>query len=138
MQAEGHLHEAVQDIENYVKGGFLALQYGSINYLPCYAAAGLLVKLGLFHTHGEVWSSSVSMLLPYLRNTHKVFCQYQHLYTDGADLVCASAGDARPVLVCYILFCIPVMRAENMYPTHSICAASCLCFALLRACCRNV
>ncbi|KAL3147880.1 hypothetical protein ABBQ32_002601 [Trebouxia sp. C0010 RCD-2024] len=53
-KAEGHLHEAVQDIENYVKGGFAALQYGSINYLPCYAAAGLLVKLGLFNTLGEV------------------------------------------------------------------------------------
>ena len=63
--------KAVQDIENYVKGGFLALQYGSINYLPCYAAAGLLVKLGLFNTHGEVWSSSVSMLLPYSSNTHE-------------------------------------------------------------------
>ncbi|KAL3155475.1 hypothetical protein ABBQ38_011029 [Trebouxia sp. C0009 RCD-2024] len=53
-QAEGQLHDAVQDIENYVKGGFAALQYGSINYLPCYAAAGLLVKLGLFNTLGEV------------------------------------------------------------------------------------
>ena len=64
MRAEGHLHEAVQDIENYVKGGFAALQYGSINYLPCSAAAGLLVKLGLFDTLGKVWSSHVSMLLP--------------------------------------------------------------------------
>ncbi|KAL3138704.1 hypothetical protein ABBQ32_006459 [Trebouxia sp. C0010 RCD-2024] len=51
LKAEGHLHEAVQ---NYVRGGFAALQYGSINYLPCYAAAGLLVKLGLFNTLGGV------------------------------------------------------------------------------------
>lgn len=71
MQAEGHLHEAVQDIENCVKGGFAALQYGSINYLPCYAAAGLIVKLGLFNTLGEVWSSYLSMLLPYCSNTHE-------------------------------------------------------------------
>lgn len=57
LQAEGHLQEAVEDIVNYVKGGFSALQYGNISYLPCYAAAGLLIKLGLFNTHGEVWSS---------------------------------------------------------------------------------
>ena len=66
MQAEGHLHEAVQDIdiESYVKGGFAALQYGSINYLPCYAAAGLLVKLGLFNTLGKVWSSYITYMFP--------------------------------------------------------------------------
>ncbi len=59
MQAEGRIHEAVEDIEKYVKGGFSPLQYGSVKYLPCYAAAGLLIKLGLFNHLGEVWSSCV-------------------------------------------------------------------------------
>ena len=54
LQAEGHLHEAAQDIVNYVRGGFSALQYGPIKYLPCYAAAGLLIKLGIFNSFGEV------------------------------------------------------------------------------------
>lgn len=54
LQAEGHLHEAVQGIVTYVKGGFSALQYGAIDYLPCYAAAGLLVKLGMFNSSGAV------------------------------------------------------------------------------------
>lgn len=54
LQAEGHLHEAAQDIVNYVQGGFSALQYGAINYLPCYAAAGLVVKLGMFNSLGKV------------------------------------------------------------------------------------
>ncbi|DBB09782.1 TPA: hypothetical protein ACH3X3_001411 [Trebouxia sp. C0006] len=53
-KAEGHLHEAAQDIVNYVQGGFSALQYGAINYLPCYAAAGLVVKLGMFNSLGKV------------------------------------------------------------------------------------
>lgn len=62
MQAEGHIHEAVKDLVKYVKGGFSALQYDSMEYLPCYAAAGLLIKLGLFKlglfNHlGKVWSS---------------------------------------------------------------------------------
>ncbi len=48
VQADGDLHEAVKDIEEYVKGGFLALLYGRIQYLPCYAAAGLRINLGLF------------------------------------------------------------------------------------------
>ena len=76
MQAEGHLHEAVQDIENYVKEGFSALQYGSISYLPCYAAAGLLVKLGLFNTLGGVWSFCVSMLLSYCSTLIKYCFRY--------------------------------------------------------------
>lgn len=54
MQAEGHLHEAAQDLVNYVQGGLPALQYGSINYLPCYAAAGLLIKLGNIYSLGKV------------------------------------------------------------------------------------
>lgn len=54
MQAEGHIHEAVKDLVKYVKGGFSALQYDSMEYLPCYAAAGLLIKLGLFNHLGKV------------------------------------------------------------------------------------
>lgn len=56
LQEEGQLDEAAESIVNYVRGGFAVLQYGSINYLPCYAAAGLLVKLGIFDSHGKVWS----------------------------------------------------------------------------------
>lgn len=63
LQAEGHLYEAAQDIVNYVTGGFSALQYGSINYLPCYAAAGLLVKLGIFNCLGEVGLCSALLTL---------------------------------------------------------------------------
>ena len=59
MQAEGHINEAACDIVNYVRGGFSALQYGSVNYLPCYAAAGLLIKLGMFNNTGQVCSSRV-------------------------------------------------------------------------------
>ena len=55
LQTEGHLHKAAQDIVNYVRGGFSALQYGTIKYLPCYAAAGLHIKLGSFNSLGEVW-----------------------------------------------------------------------------------
>lgn len=56
LQAEGQLHEAARDIVNYVQGGFSALQHGAIdiNYLPCYAAAGLVVKLGMFNSLGKV------------------------------------------------------------------------------------
>lgn len=46
-KAEGHIHK-VRDLVKYVNGGFSALQYDSIKYLLCYAAAGLLIKLGLF------------------------------------------------------------------------------------------
>lgn len=71
LQAEGHLHEAAQDIVNYVRGGFSALQYGTIKYLPCYAAAGLLIKLGSFNSLGEVWSSHALLML-------KLWLQYQN------------------------------------------------------------
>lgn len=55
LQDKGHLHEAAENIQEYVRGGFSSLQYGTIDYLPCYAAAGLLVKLGMIHTCGKVW-----------------------------------------------------------------------------------
>ncbi len=58
VQADGDLHEAVKDIEECVKGGFLALLYGRIQYLPCYATAGLRINLGLFNHLGKVCVAS--------------------------------------------------------------------------------
>ena len=45
---------AEADVEKYVAGGLHPLHYGSVKYLPCYAAAGARVKLGYFDQAGQV------------------------------------------------------------------------------------
>ncbi|KAL3148601.1 hypothetical protein ABBQ38_014029 [Trebouxia sp. C0009 RCD-2024] len=45
---------AEADVAKYVAGGLLPLHYGSIKYLPCYAAAGARIKLGYFDQSGKV------------------------------------------------------------------------------------
>ena len=44
------------ELEGYIKGGLEPLHYGGIKYLPCYAAAGSRVTLGLFNDIGKVGS----------------------------------------------------------------------------------
>ncbi|DBB11525.1 TPA: hypothetical protein ACH3X3_006927 [Trebouxia sp. C0006] len=53
-KGQGNEHQAVTELESYVKGGLESLHYGSIKYLPCYAAAGSRVTLGLFNDVGKV------------------------------------------------------------------------------------
>ena len=90
---------------------FEALQYGSINYLPCYVAAGLLVKLGLFNTLGEVWSISWFHAIALLQQHSSKYCFSIEMCTRMVlILVCAVAVGVRPVLVCYIVFCIAVTK----------------------------
>ena len=54
LQGQGNERQAVTELEGYVKGGLESLHYGSIKYLPCYAAAGSRVTLGLFNDIGKV------------------------------------------------------------------------------------
>ncbi len=54
LQGQGNEHQAVTELESYAKGGLESLHYGSIKYLPCYAAAGSRVTLGLFNDVGKV------------------------------------------------------------------------------------
>ncbi|KAL3131377.1 hypothetical protein ABBQ38_007692 [Trebouxia sp. C0009 RCD-2024] len=53
-KGQGNDRQAVTELEGYVKGGLDSLHYGSIKYLPCYAAAGSRVTLGLFNNIGKV------------------------------------------------------------------------------------
>lgn len=101
MQAEGHINEAACDIVDYVRGGFSALQYGTINYLPCYAAAGLLIKLGIFNNTGQVWSSHVlDAIASAQRCSSPTFCHHSNtsimvVMRNGCDDMCTSVLDAR-------------------------------------------
>ena len=47
------------ELEGYVKGGLAPLHYGSIKYLPCYAAAGSRVTFGMFNDVGKVSFESI-------------------------------------------------------------------------------
>ena len=47
------------ELEGYVKGGLAPLHYGSIKYLPCYAAAGSQVTFGMFNDIGKVCFESI-------------------------------------------------------------------------------
>ena len=53
-QGAGDDDAAEADVAKYVAGGLLPLHYGSIKYLPCYAAAGARIKLGYFNESGKV------------------------------------------------------------------------------------
>ena len=53
-QGAGDDDAAEADVAKYVAGGLLPLHYGSIKYLPCYAAAGARIKLGYFDQSGKV------------------------------------------------------------------------------------
>ena len=53
-QGAGDDDAAEADVEKYVAGGLDKLHYGSVKYLPCYAAAGCWVKLGYFDQPGQV------------------------------------------------------------------------------------
>ncbi len=53
-QGAGDADAAEADVEKYVDGGLHPLHYGSVKYLPCYAAAGARVKLGYFDQAGQV------------------------------------------------------------------------------------
>ncbi|KAL3145112.1 hypothetical protein ABBQ38_001721 [Trebouxia sp. C0009 RCD-2024] len=52
-QGAGDDDAAEADVAKYVAGGLLPLHYGSIKYLPCYAAAGARIKLGYFDESGK-------------------------------------------------------------------------------------
>ncbi|KAL3151520.1 hypothetical protein ABBQ38_012518 [Trebouxia sp. C0009 RCD-2024] len=59
-KGQGNDRQAVTELEGYVKGGLDSLHYASIKYLPCYAAAGSRVTLGLFNNIGKVtWMQHV-------------------------------------------------------------------------------
>lgn len=57
-QGAGDDDQAEADVAKYVGGGMPALHYGSIRYLPCYAAAGARVKLGYFDESGKVYATA--------------------------------------------------------------------------------
>ena len=58
-QGAGADDAAEADVANYVAGGLLPLHYGSIKYLPCYAAAGARIKLGYFDQSGKVCPEAI-------------------------------------------------------------------------------
>ena len=67
------------ELEGYVKGGIAPLHYGSIKYLPCYAAAGSQVTLGLFNDVGKVSFESI------------IFAKAKCLW-DAIPVTCISAS----------------------------------------------
>lgn len=59
LQGQGNERQSVTELEGYMKGGLAPLHYGSIKYLPCYAAAGSRVTFGLFNDIGKVSFESI-------------------------------------------------------------------------------
>ena len=59
LQGQGNERQSVTKLEGYVKGGLAPLHYGTIKYLPCYAAAGSRVTFGMFNDIGKVSFESI-------------------------------------------------------------------------------